>query len=81
MICWCIYIFMSDRDECKGKFGVGGHPKQFSYTYGDIAKVVGIKVETVRRHVSDLEFDPGDFASVVRYIMGKVGSIDGLGGD
>jgi hypothetical protein len=47
-------------------------PKQFAYTYQDIAKAVGLKVRSVQNARSRGEFDPENLASVAAYINGRI---------
>lgn len=43
----------------------------FCVTYADIAKLLGVQPDSVRRAASRGEFDSEDFSSVAHYILGK----------
>lgn len=46
-------------------------PRRFSFTYDEIAAVVGLKRKTVRNHAqgADAVFDPTDLYSLAAYVM------------
>jgi len=44
---------------------------KFSYTYGEIARLKGISVESVRNAVCKCVFNPLELESVIDYIRGK----------
>ena len=47
---------------------VGGHPRKFWYTYGDIAVAKGVSIHAVRSAAQHKILVPGDLGSVMNYI-------------
>jgi hypothetical protein len=49
-------------------FGKGKSAKKFSFTYEDLARVMGCSVQAVRKRVQREDFDPYDLVSVLEYV-------------
>jgi hypothetical protein len=43
-------------------------PIRFSYTYKDISRLTGVKVNTIRQHVNRGRLDPTRLESVISYV-------------
>lgn len=55
---------MTDRKE----FASGRHPKKFTYTYEDLAKLFDMTVGAVRKAAHDNRLDPEDLQSVYEFL-------------
>lgn len=53
------------------RWNKGRQPTKFYFTYQDIADIVGLDVETVRKYSRDGAFDPNDLKSVVKFIESR----------
>lgn len=49
--------------------GKGRGPKRFCFTYEDIARATGNRIDNVRRHFVRGKFKSGDLVSLARYII------------
>lgn len=46
-------------------------PKRFIYTYGDLATLFNVKVDTIRHWVSNGKLDPYSLSSIVLLYTGR----------
>lgn len=65
---------VNPREQHKGKHRERG-PKKFTFTYADIAKACGLKVNTVREYAQrkDGPIDMTEFESVIRFCADRMG--------
>ena len=47
-------------------------PAKFSFTYADIASVVGLKPKTVRNHAHAGALNPHDLRSICNYVLAQL---------
>lgn len=56
-------------------YGKGRSPTRFSYTYENIAEILGCSVQAARKHAQRGNFDPKNLLSVLEFIKTRLQDI------
>lgn len=62
---------MAPRKPTRG-YGKGRSPTKFSYTYEDVASLIGCSIQAARKHAQRGNFDPTDLLSVLEFVRDQL---------